>query len=194
MLVRIFTHSLKNLKCQSSLYIWLACVSRDWAKIGGGGMGGVGSAKASSNRRTGYWYSVPSRANFRKCLGCGAIWMWRYAHFNSTDTTSPQGESAPRSVPAISSRTDACRELCWWAWDLISGRVLHLSWAPQNIGCKSCSPACSLGLVLSLLFLAGCIALVLGSGHFEAMLETAPRRWNRVVCVWIEVPTLYYAE
>ncbi len=30
-------------------------------------------------------------------------------------------------------------------------------------------------MLLSLLFRAVCIALVLGSGHFEEMLETAPR-------------------
>ncbi len=121
---------------------------------------------------------------------CGAIWLWKYTSFKSTDATSPWGESVPGSVPgsvpAISSRTDTYRALCWWAWDLASGRVLHLSWAPQNSSAKSCSPACSLGLVLSLLFRAGCIALVLGSGHFKAMLETAPRRGNRVVCVWTE--------
>ncbi len=29
-------------------------------------------------------------------------------------------------------------------------------------------------MLLSLLFRAGCLALVLGSGHFEEMLETAP--------------------
>ncbi len=38
-----------------------------------------------------------------------------------------------------------------------------------------------LQVVLSLLSRAICMALVLGSVPFEAMLETAPRRWNRVV-------------
>ncbi len=105
-------------------------------------------AKASPNRRTGYWYTVPSRANLRKRLWCGDI--WKYASFKSTDG------------------------------------VLHPSWAPQNSGCKCCSPACLPGLVLSLLFQACCIALVSGPGYFEAMLETAPRCWNRVVCTWIK--------
>ncbi len=146
----------------------------------------VRRAKASSNRWIGYWYAVPSRANLRKRLWCSAIWMWKYASFKSTDATSPWGESAPGSVPSISSRTDACRALCRCAWDLASVRVLHLSWAPQNSGCKSCSPACSLGFVLSLLFWAGCLDLVLGSWHFEATLETATHHWNRVVCIWIE--------
>ncbi len=64
---------------------------------------------------------------------------------------------------------------------VVSGGVLHLSWAPLNSSWKSCTPACSLGVVLSLLSRAICIALFLGSVHFEAMLETAPCRWNRVV-------------
>ncbi len=111
----------------------------------------------------------------------------------STDATSPRGESAPVSVPVKSSRTDARRALCWWAWDVVSGTVLHLSWAPQNSGWKSCTTACSFywgsGLVLLLLLRAIRIALVLGSVHFEAMLETAPRRWNRVV--WRAYPRSY---
>ncbi len=142
--------------------------------------------KPAQNRRTGYWYAMPSRANLRKRLWCGAIWMWKYASFKSTDATSPRGECEPGSVPAISFWTDACRALCWWSWDLESSGVLHPSWPPQNSGCKSYFPARSPGFVLLLLFRAGCIALVSGPGHFEAMLETAPRRWNRVVCIWIE--------
>ncbi len=114
-------------------------------------------------------------------MWCGAIWMWKYTSFKSTDTTSPWGESAPGSVPAKSYQADAYRALCWWAWDVVSGGVLHLSWAPQNSSWKGCTPACSLGVVLSLLSQAICITLVIESVHSEAMLETAPRRWNRVV-------------
>ncbi len=87
-----------------------------------------------------------------------------------------------RAVPAKLSRTDACRALCWWAWDVVSGRALHLSWAPQNSGWKSCTPACLLGLVLSLLLRTIRIALVLGSVHFEAMLETAPCHVPLLLC------------
>ncbi len=100
--------------------------------------------------------------------------------------------NAPGSVPAISFWTDACRALCWWAWDLESSGVLHPSWPPQNSGCKSYFPARSPGLVLSLLFRAGCIALVSGPGHFEAMLETVETGWS--ASELRGVPTLYHAE
>ncbi len=51
-------------------------------------------------------------------LWCGAIWMWKYASFKSTDATSPRGEFAPGSALALTSWTDACQVLCWWVWDL----------------------------------------------------------------------------
>ncbi len=142
-------------------------------------------AKASPNRRTGYWYAMPSRANLWKRLWCGAIRMWKYASFKSTDATSPRGDFAPGSVPAISFWTDACRALCWWAWDLESSGVLHPSWPPKNSGCKSYFPARSPEFVLSLLFRAGCIALVSGPGHFEAMLEcTTPLKQGGLHLNW----------
>ncbi len=146
----------------------------------------VRRAKASSNRWTGYWYAVPSRANLRKRLWCSAIWMWKYASFKSTDATSPWGESAPGSVPLISSRTDACRALCRWAWDLASVRVLHLFWAPQNNGCKSCSPACSLGFVIAP-FLSrlhsSCLRIMAFWGNVRDC-DTPLKQGG--VCIWIE--------
>ncbi len=97
----------------------------------------VRRAKASSNRRTGYWYAVPSRENLRKTHVMRCYLNVKVLVLKSTDATSPRDESAPGSVPAKSSRTDSCRVLCWWAWDLVSGRVLHLSCAPQIVAEKA---------------------------------------------------------
>ncbi len=174
MLLRIFTHSLKSSISDEAVCIcgWLVCPVTELrsatyfiqiiknthpARSKGGERTAsmhfekVRGNKVSSNRRTGYWYAVPSRANLRKHMWCGSIWMWKYASFKSMDATSPWGESAPGSVQAKSSRTDACRALCWWAWDVVLGRVLHLSWAAQNNHWKNCTPACLLGVVLLLL-------------------------------------------
>ncbi len=39
-------------------------------------------------------------------------------------------------VSALSSRTNACKALCWWAWDLELGGVLRPFWVPRNNGCS----------------------------------------------------------
>ncbi len=109
---------------------------------------------------------------------------------NPRTQTSPRGEFAPGSVSALSSWTDVCKALCWWVWDL--ELAPHPSWVPRNSGCKNRSPARLVGLALLLLSRADSLSLVSEPGHFEAMLETAPRHWNGVVCVWIEeyIPAL----
>ncbi len=60
-------------------------------------------AKASPNRRTGYWYTEPSRANLRKRLWCGDI--WKYASFKFTDgvlhpSWAPQNSGCKCRSPA----------------------------------------------------------------------------------------------
>ncbi len=85
MLLRIFTHSLKNSISNGAvcLYGWLACHVTELRSAihqnnenahparSEGGESHVralreSGAKASSNRRTGYWYAVPLRENLRK--------------------------------------------------------------------------------------------------------------------------------
>ncbi len=56
----------------------------------------VRGAKASPNGRTEYWYAVPSKANLRNRLWCGAIWMGKYASFKSTDTNQSPGRICAR--------------------------------------------------------------------------------------------------
>ncbi len=146
----------------------------------------VCGAKASPNGRTEYWYAVPSKANLRKRLWCSVIWMWKSRSLNPLTQTSPRGEFAPGSVSALSFWTDVCKALCWWAWDLESGRVPRPFWVPQNSGCRNRSPARLAGLALLLLSWADSILLVSEPGHYEARLETAPHHWNGMVCIWIE--------
>ncbi len=152
----------------------------------------VRGAKASPNGRTEYWYAVFSKANLRNRLWCGAIWMWKYASFKSTDANQSRGESAPGSASALTSWTDVRKALCWWVWDPKLGEAPHPSWVPRSSGCKTRSPARVVGLALLLLSRADSQSLASEPGHFEAMLETAPRHWNGVVCVWIEeyIPAL----
>ncbi len=111
---------------------------------------------------------------------------------NPRTQTSPRGEFAPGSVSALSSWTDVRKALCWWVWDPELGEAPHPSWVPRSSGCKIRSPARSVGLALLLLSRADSQSLASEPGHFEAMLETAPRHWNGVVCVWIEeyIPAL----
>ncbi len=136
----------------------------------------VRGAKASPNGRTEYWYAVFSKANLRNRLWCGAT----------------RGESAPGSASALTSWTDVRKALCWWVWDPELGEAPHPSWVPRSSGCKTRSPARVVGLALLLLSRADSQSLASEPGHFEAMLETAPRHWNGVVCVWIEeyIPAL----
>ncbi len=55
---------------------------------------------------------------------------------NPRTQTSPRGESAPGSVSALSSWTDARKVLCWLVWDPELGEAPHPSWAPRSSGCK----------------------------------------------------------
>ncbi len=55
------------------------------------------------------------------------------------------------------------------------GEAPHPSWVPRSSGCKTRSPARVEGLALLLLSRADSQSLASEPGHFEAMLETAPR-------------------
>ncbi len=93
--------------------------------------------RASYNRRTGYWYAVPSRANLRKRMWCGAIWMWKYA------SLSPRKHLVPRAnlrQDLFQQNRPNGRLQSALLMGLRSGRVIHLSWAPQNSSWKSCTP------------------------------------------------------
>ncbi len=90
----------------------------------------VRGVKANSNRRTGYWYAVPSRENLRKHLWCGAIWMWKYAAFKSTDATSPRGESHVQNdaLETTWSHSESMQFECWMEDDRQPQRREEFTW------------------------------------------------------------------
>ncbi len=198
MLLRIFTHSLKNSKWRSSLSIWLAGVSmtelrsashlnnweRAFRSLWWDGRSCVHALRESA------WGPKPAqtgeqgtgmlcpREQTSESL-CDAVLSECESTrpLNPRTATRPRGEFAPESVQRYhSERTLAERSV-----DGLRSRIersLHHSWHHKIAAVKRRFPARSPGFVLSLLFRAGCIALVSGPGHFKAMLETVPRRWN----------------
>ncbi len=60
------------------------------------------------------------------------------SEYESTRPLSPQTKTSPwgEFVSALSSRTNAGKALCWWAWDLELGRAPRPFWVPRNNGCS----------------------------------------------------------
>ncbi len=134
MLLRIFTNSLTNSISDGAvcLYGWLAChVTKLRSAIhpynenahparSEGGESRVHALRESQLQQENRVLvrcareRKPQKTHVMRCYLNVKVRVLK-----STDTSSPRGESAPGSVPAKSSRTDACRALCWWAWDVV---------------------------------------------------------------------------